>query len=1289
MSVFRNSSSLFLYLLAVTVIVAAVALSLVRLAIPYADDFRSQIQSAISNTLGRDVTIGKIDASWRHFKPRIELENIVIALDDDQELEFSVASFGVDLINSVKQRRLVAREVRFSGFELNVVQSLDGGLYLLGLPASEKSEGIEKYQKFMRWLARQKQVVVESGTLYFTSEQRPNLLHVFSNVGVYFVSEDGWRQLAMQVDIPSALGGKLELVANFDGLPLLQDDWSADSYIKLTDVSASGLAQELIKTGVVAGQVQGGDFDFEMWATIAADKSISAQGSVAAKNLRFGNEAPIGDDRGLHLSKLAADFVMQKQGNEWALAFAPLRIARVGASEQAFDLQVRYNDSDQARSLLLEAGGYRATEMLSLVQASPFLTEKQLSSLEQLRFGGDINKTVVFWQQGDEALLSAYAEFENAFIASSSKLPGIDGLSGVVSYNRDGGQLVLSGVNSMLDAPQWFRDPLQFDNLTVDLAWLKQGSEFFVEMNNIGISNVDLAMSGDVALRMPVAEKSSPYIDLALVLERADVSRRSLYLPAKIMHPNAVRWYDRALKAGTISAGTIELNGAIKKFPFKEGGGMFAVDMHVKDGELEYMSGWPAITNIAADLSIRNANIELLANQGSVFETKIQQARMSVPDFSLKPVAMTVTAAAQGASADALLFLEQSPLKARFEDTLKVLSVEGESELSLELKISIPGKVAVFGELAMVDNRLTVAKDRFVASNIDGTLGFNNKGLHGDAIAADILGMSTLVDLEPIVEGEKRGTKFSARGRGDVGTYARLSGLPWLTKFAEGESSWNAWLTVLAGESELYIESDLVGISSQSPHPLAKSSESAKLFSLSAALPFGSDTIALSLGKDVYAEVKQEPGENGTSKLALLNVGLGGAPEKRAVGDKGIYINGVLDKLVVEDWIAASALLGEGDKTASGLPVHAVLSAQQMEVFGYRWSNVNTRARQVQGSWHVSIDGEGINGLVDTQWVGADAHITLAMDELVLHSNKEILLFDDVEKISEDPRELPTLDVRVKQFRYNELNLGELAFKTSRIKQGQHIEDIAIKAPTFLLAGAGNWTQVAGKQRSSFNVAAEADDLGKALSQFGYAADNVEGGETTVNANVFWRGMPSDYSHEKLNGRLGLLVKDIQLSDIDPGAGRVFGLLSIQALPQRLSLDFSDLFKKGLQINKIKGSFSVKNGDAITDDLYMQGPAARFDIAGRIGLAKQDYDQIVAVTPAVGSSLPLVGAAIGGPAGAGIGAAVLFLHKLFNPNLFHRTYQVSGPWADPQIVLLKNVSVQTDQNNNKNTNGND
>ena len=141
-------------------------------------------------------------------------------------------------------------------------------------------------------------------------------------------------------------------------------------------------------------------------------------------------------------------------------------------------------------------------------------------------------------------------------------------------------------------------------------------------------------------------------------------------------------------------------------------------------------------------------------------------------------------------------------------------------------------------------------------------------------------------------------------------------------------------------------------------------------------------------------------------------------------------------------------------------------------------------------------------------------------------------------------------------------------------------------------------------------------------------------------------------------------------------AGRLFGLLSVTALPRRLALDFSDLFSKGFAFDRIEGDFSIQNGQAYTNNLYMTAPAADISVSGRTGLVSKDYDQIATVTPKLSSSLP-VASALFGPVGVGVGAVIFLAGELFESipkkinKMLSYQYSITGSWKEPTIEKIK------------------
>ena len=166
-----------------------------------------------------------------------------------------------------------------------------------------------------------------------------------------------------------------------------------------------------------------------------------------------------------------------------------------------------------------------------------------------------------------------------------------------------------------------------------------------------------------------------------------------------------------------------------------------------------------------------------------------------------------------------------------------------------------------------------------------------------------------------------------------------------------------------------------------------------------------------------------------------------------------------------------------------------------------------------------------------------------------------------------------------------------------------------------------------------------------------------------------------------LDGKAHVLVEKGRLKEVDPGAGRLLGLLSLQSLPRRLTLDFSDLFTQGFSFDRLEGNFVFDDSDVYTTDTMIVGPAARVDISGRSGLKAQDFDQLVTVYPEVSSALPVAGALLAGP---GVGAAMFLVERMARVagGPIHQVarfkYRVTGSWDDPQIDVLETPSRDDD-----------
>jgi len=228
--------------------------------------------------------------------------------------------------------------------------------------------------------------------------------------------------------------------------------------------------------------------------------------------------------------------------------------------------------------------------------------------------------------------------------------------------------------------------------------------------------------------------------------------------------------------------------------------------------------------------------------------------------------------------------------------------------------------------------------------------------------------------------------------------------------------------------------------------------------------------------------------------------------------------------------------------------------------------------------------------------------------------------------------------------------------------------------PLLDLRASGNWDRAS--DHSQLQAELNSSNVGQLLDALGYARA-MRGGSLQGSMDVAWEGRLVDFALPALSGDLDLSLRKGQILAVEPGAGRLFGLLSIGELPRRLSLDFSDLFGRGFAYDRIEAHLHLADGDAHTRQFYMQGPAARVELNGRIGLATRDYDQRVTVTPNVSTALPAIGAVAAGPVGAVAGFVTQKLLEDEINKLSRYRYRVAGSWDSPKIEPLASTAGES------------
>ena len=83
----------------------------------------------------------------------------------------------------------------------------------------------------------------------------------------------------------------------------------------------------------------------------------------------------------------------------------------------------------------------------------------------------------------------------------------------------------------------------------------------------------------------------------------------------------------------------------------------------------------------------------------------------------------------------------------------------------------------------------------------------------------------------------------------------------------------------------------------------------------------------------------------------------------------------------------------------------------------------------------------------------------------------------------------------------------------------------------------------------------------------------------------------------KTDGDLTFTLHKGRIPKVSPGAGRLLGALDLRSITRYLSLDFSNVFSKGLTFDRMQANVSVQQGNAYTRDLTIRTPGADLAIA--------------------------------------------------------------------------------------------
>ena len=320
----------------------------------------------------------------------------------------------------------------------------------------------------------------------------------------------------------------------------------------------------------------------------------------------------------------------------------------------------------------------------------------------------------------------------------------------------------------------------------------------------------------------------------------------------------------------------------------------------------------------------------------------------------------------------------------------------------------------------------------------------------------------------------------------------------------------------------------------------------------------------------------------------------------------------------------------------------------------------------------MAIESQEITGSAEWQSAGA-GKIIARLKNLTVPTSSEakVAAKKDFRKLGKG---YPALDVVAENFQLGNKNLGNLELNAFETGDNWTIQKLKITNPDSTLLADGTWHNWTRNPNTKLKFTLNVDNIGNTLKRFGQP-DTVKGGEAAIVGQLEWSGSPHEFETDGLNGYFKLEATKGQILKVKPGVGRLFGLLTLQSLPRRLSLDFKDLFSDGFAFDKISANAKIDHGIMRSDDFFMTGPAAETTIKGETNLKTETQRLHVKVTPHISDSLSLVALAGGPIAGAAAFVAQKILKDPFN-KIISSEYIITGTWDKPVEIESEKDGAQ-------------
>jgi uncharacterized protein (TIGR02099 family) len=1241
----------------------ALILALRYVVLPKVGDYQTEIEQAASSAVGQPVKIGKITARWSGLNPDLVLEDVTIA--DKQGLP----AFTLRQVESVLSWQSVLRMrpmlslLAFDGPVLHVRRESNGRITVAGLEAEGESD-----PAFAEWVLDQPRIRILDATIVWDDRLRKAPPLILEDLQFGLDNRGSRHRFGLSAAPPSELAARIDIRGEINGdLGQVLEHLAGQIFVEV-DYADLAAWRKWVDYPIHLPQGRGA---LRVWGDLADGAGkLTADVALEELRVRLGRNLPE-----LDLSSMRGRLEASYKGDQRVVVGRKVELLTMdGIRVAPTDFNATWQQDANGRLTGSAGASFLDLAVIGRLAAFLPLDARSRQLLGQHQPQGRISELRTSWEMADEKLAryALKATFSNLGMRAGGYFPGANGLAGLIDLNEKAGELSLDAGQSGLALPAIFPEPnIDFDQLKARVTWKAEAAGLAIKLERLQFDGADA--TGTASGSYFYDGNGPGVIDLGANIARADARAVWRYLPHAV-NAEARDWVRHGVVAGKGHDGKLVLKGNLADFPFRDPvKGKFLVTAKATEGKVDYVPGWPVIENIEADLSF-GVGMKITSDKGRILGAKLSDVLVEIPDFESHEEQLLVRGVANGPTSEFLRYIEQSPVSKMIDRFTEGMKAQGNGKLDLTLDIPLRHAfdTKLRGVYQLQNNQLDIVSALPTIAGVGGRLVITEKSIVASDLSGQVFGGPLKVAIKS--EGGRIGIQAAGTAKAtDLNQHFRWP----LMEHLAGSAPWAANISIRGRNADFVIESPLTGISATLPEPLNKAAEASWPLRIERTAPDPTrEQYMVTVGNKIAQALvlRRQDGNEMRAERAVIALGDG----ELRLPEKGLAVMVAAPRFDADPWKDLFSGDGGGSVAQNGFALSQVaIRTPKLHLLGRDFSQADLTLRPREGGWQIGLNMREVAG--DLLWRGAgEGSLEGRLRRLVLRPAAEMAAGASNPLINS----LPSMNLAVDDFYLGEKHLGQLDLKARNEKGAWQLDVLNLKNQDGSLRSRGVWRNT-GRQQMRLDFDLSASDVGKLLERLGYG-DGVRRGSGGLSGMVEWDGPPTAIHYPSMSGRLQVSAEKGQFNKLEPGVGKLLGLISLQSLSRRLTLDFRDIFSDGLAFDSIEGKLVVRKGIMRTSGpLRIKAPAAQIEMEGDVDLKNETQDMRVVVRPELGT-VAAVGVALINPVA---GAATLLAGSVLqNPlnRLFSYNYHVTGTWSEPLVdkagkteVILPGFDINT------------